>query len=119
MKRLVIQEIKNKRGQTYRLKIEEQTNYGNDFAKSSSFFKYKGFILESSHYYGNPSWLINNKLILMPRWTTNQTKRTITNFYFDEEWLEKMRSAVKAYNRRFCNCNGCVERHCNCCPVGK
>ena len=118
MKKLVIQEIKNKKGQTYKLKIEEQTSHGTNFAKNSTVFRYRKFSIESSQYYGGP-FCNEDKLRVMPRWITNKTKNTISNFYFDEEWLKKMRSAVKEYNKRFCNCNDCVDRHCNYCLIGK
>jgi hypothetical protein len=113
MKKLVIKEIPDKNGEITRIQIIEQTHREKSFGKTGESFRYKNFYIQSI----NHPQISTSENILFVRGKDILMDNTIL-FVPNSSWLEKMRSAVKAYNEYFCNCKNCVDRHCNSCEVG-
>lgn len=115
MKRLVIEEIPNAFGDIDRIRIVEQTHRNSHFTDSipkGSIFKYKDFTLCSSVC----PQISPNMLYVRG---CDDTADYIILGVPSQEWLERMRATVDAYNTTFCNCKECEDRHCNGCKYKK
>jgi hypothetical protein len=110
MRRLEIEEITNEQGVVTEIRISKQTHRGCNFGNrdGGNFFNYKGFALASSMV---PQ--VSSKMLYVRG--THGAGDNIVLTVPSQEWLERMRAAVEAYNREFSDCNTCKKRHCNAC----
>lgn len=110
MKKLVIEEIKDKNGETIKIKIIEQSHRCFQFGVTNNMFCHELFSLSSRVF---PE-VKDNRLYV--RGTDEGKDNNILDVP-SKDWLRKMKKTVKVYNEYFYNCNGCVERRCNSCEL--
>jgi hypothetical protein len=110
MKKLTIKEIPNEIGEITQIQIVEQTQRCSLFGITGSYFTHNGFVLDSQ---ASPE-ISDGRLYVQGN---NYSKDNLILDVSSKEWLESMRAAVKAYNEYFCNCDKCIDRKCNSCPV--
>jgi hypothetical protein len=124
MKKLVIKEIPDKNGEITKIKVVEQTNTGTDFGYNGEdhfLLDNKKFFLVSLDYQSVCNFShfgCSHGLCVLGRGTAPENGIEL-DIPANNSWLEDMREAVKAYNEYFCNCDKCIDRKCNSCPVDK
>ena len=124
MKKLIIKEIPDKQGIVTKIKVSEQSHRNKEFGNEihQDFeqvlcFKHNGFALISDGCISAceyPLETFESADGLFVRGNTKQHDDEIISVP-SQEWLERMRAAVDAYNKHFANCDGCIERNCNTC----